>query len=62
MSTRPISQQLLAEKIRAAVLEALRSGVNIETVMAAMKQTHDELHLCAPVVNASLDAVKHGNA
>lgn len=36
MSDQPISQQVLGDKIMDAVLEALRAGVHIDTVIAAV--------------------------
>lgn len=62
MIIRPISHTLLCEKLRACILEALRSGVNLETVEAALAQANSELDAARPIVTAALDAVQHGNS
>ncbi len=39
----PIAQQHLCDQFRAAITEALRAGVPLETVQMALVQAHDEI-------------------
>lgn len=43
MTCYPIAQQHLCDHLRAAITEALRAGVPLETVQMALVQAHDEI-------------------
>lgn len=51
-----ISQQHLAQQISEAVLTALRTGVDMQTVDAAIAQIQAQLRNASPIVQAVIEA------
>lgn len=59
--TSPISQRALYEKIRTAILEALRCGVDVETIHGALAQAQREVAIAEPLISAATSANERGD-
>lgn len=58
MSSMPVSQAALCDKLRQAILEAARCQVPVGTIIAALEQAREEVRAAAPLVVAYAESAR----